>query len=342
MVALTDVNMDERGNMMFPKYYRRAITFVGAAASVIFAACRDTTAPPAPPPARVDPKYLAGNAARALGPNGQFILPAPVPQGVYAEISEAYADSIATAFVRGYGQFRLGDYEQIHGARINLAALVRCGRTFYVASAYEPLPLQVPLNWRKAYGPEWMVTFCDGGVPALGVSMPAYDTDVQVIAGQLIDPPEHYALISAEGIPLRLGSMPLAPEAMAELAARLTGRRVTEVPQLVMRPGPIPTVPQSALWRIRLEAPIRVQGRVSGSTSDTDELSAGPDFGNTPAVLFRAQAFSGPEPRDSVVYPVNGLPGPTASLPLFRRPGVPYAYEPVVVAPTVEARRANP
>ncbi len=311
------------------------LTPLGVLAVAAIAACNDSRSPVAVDPGKIGSRYLSGAAAQALNERGQFNLPTPVPEGQYAELTSGQAEVIANAFVGGYASFRLADYEQLHGADFNLASTTRCGRIFYAKSAYGPLPSDVPINYRKALGPQWMVTYCDGGVPVLSVAVAAFDTDVRVDqSGSIWTPPGITAAITSEGIPLRLGGTPISPEAAALFAAQSTGKRVSAVPELVLRTPA--SAGQSALWQVTLESPARVSGVRSGTTSEIAILAVGFDFGYTPVSLFAPVPFQGVDPVDTLTYSPLGSPGTSSqmTLPLIRRLGIPHRYEAAVPSRT--------
>jgi hypothetical protein len=285
---------------------------------------------------RVGAEYLSGAAAGALNEAGQFNLPIPVPRGPYGEITAATADRIATIFVRLYVPFQRDAVSKEHGTPVDPGSLRKCGRTFYVESAFEPLPEVVPIVFRKSYGPHWLVSFCQGATPAVSISVSAYNTDVSFIQtrdGEDLAVPRYSNFGTYElGIPLHIGAIPTTPEQAAEFVARQTGARVKEVPVLVMRAGPY--FAQSSVWRIELEKPVRVRGNQVNTATDTSTVAVSFDLNFQPLTLFREHADTSLAffPEILEFRPDGLIDGPVLSVPLVRRRGVPRLLEPATAA----------
>jgi hypothetical protein len=178
-------------------------------------------------------------------------------------VTDSQARALSAAFVRLFGVFFVDFWEQEDrgGAPIDLAKLRVCGRSYYARSPYEPPPSSASFWLRQHYGSYWLTSLCGvDGDPEVSVAVPAVDTQFHVdsegyitgIAG--IDS----ARFLAGGI--RPGfSIPPSPESAALEVAQGTGRRVVQVPELVLQPQPY--MPQLAKWRVRLETPAKFMER---------------------------------------------------------------------------------
>ena len=115
------------------------------------------------------------------------------------------------------------------------------------------------------FGPWWLVTLCDrAGAPTLSVGVSAWATDITVQGGRLLFPRISGSEIFGVGIPTgHVGEYPSSPEEAIELTAKRSGRRVTEVPELIM-PLPEDGIPQFARWHLTLES---VAGLRTGAES---------------------------------------------------------------------------
>ncbi|HKG93283.1 MAG TPA: hypothetical protein VKA84_15360, partial [Gemmatimonadaceae bacterium] len=282
------------------------------------AACRDERPAVASPESKVNQEWVTGAAAAALNPNGQFVLPPP-ETGPEPELSEGQAVTLATAFIRFHGPWLRGAWEADHGAPVDLAALSRCGRTYYAATPYEPVPEGTSESLRLYYGSQWLVTFCaPSGVPQVSVSVSALATDLRVEKDHIAPQPLGFFAV---GIPLKYSTIiPITPEAAVKLAAQATGRRVSAIPQLIMAAHP--SSPQVAKWRVVLDLPVQARGTHSARALTTREFYVGPDdswqwigLQIPDPTVQRQQTFK------------DGVPGAEIDRPLGWRSGFPDAYE---------------
>jgi hypothetical protein len=255
------------------------------------------------------------------------MLGTPEPNGIEPEIGEGRALAIASLFVRTYARYRKHEYEALHGASIDIEALIPCDRRTFAITPYESLEPTVPYIRRKAVGSHWIVTFCQRGRPTLSVSVPALSADLDIIDDRLITPPGSGSGLHSFGVPPGHRAVPLSPEAAALHAATMTGRRVSEVPKLILRPGL--TVPQSALWLIRLESPVEIRGNQTGESSSSDLMIVGYDFGWTSPTLFRLTRGAGDPPIDSLKF--SSDQGAPSAVPLRPKPGMPSGVETATV-----------
>ena len=82
-------------------------------------------------------RYTVGEATDGLGADGRFRLKGPTGSD---EISEDQAEALAAIWPRQFGTWVTPSLEMDHGASIVVENLRTCGTTYYVQSAFEPLP----------------------------------------------------------------------------------------------------------------------------------------------------------------------------------------------------------
>lgn len=243
---------------------RSAIRICGLAASAlgllaVFAACSDESPTRALPTASRLQAVVTGAAATALDQDGRIHLPAPA-RGAERELTAVEAVTFASAWTRDYAPMTRSWLEDTHGAAIDFKTLTSCGRPLYARSAFNAPPQGIPGPYRRIHGPWWLVTFCDAArAPSVSIAVSAWATELTMESGKLRFPRVGGTELVAVGIPVgHVGEYPSAPEVAMEFAARQTGRRVSEVPELVtplQTDGP----PQLARWRVTLDGLARVR-----------------------------------------------------------------------------------
>jgi len=249
---------------------------IWALALAFIAACGHRTsvaAPSADPPLA---SLVTGDAANALKTDGTFQLPDTLvhPRG---EVSAEGAVRIGVDYVRDFGPAFVGDWVKSHGVPIDYAALRPCSGAFYARSAYEPLGQRVSAFVQRAFGPHWIVAFCqpnDG--PAVVVTFSSLVTDLEDGRDSVVRNAYSQADFFSLGIPRNTpGRVTFSPEGAAEQAAALSGQRVSTVPQLIMPPRPYAAA--VSRWRVTLEHPIQVKGSLTGVVRATRRLYVGFD-----------------------------------------------------------------
>jgi hypothetical protein len=230
-----------------------AIRLVGLL--IVITACSgDSPVPVLPTTSRLQASAI-GAAAAAIGPDGRIQLAAPVGEGE-RELTGAEATSYAEAWARDYGLMSRSWLEQTRGAAIDPRTLKSCTRALYARSTLNAPAANIPAPYRRVHGPWWLVTLCDqAGTPTVSVAVSAWATDLTMEKGRLRFPRIGGAELVAIGIPVgHIGEYPSAPELAIEIAARQTGRRVSQLPELVTPPQ-IDGPPQLARWRLKLDGP---------------------------------------------------------------------------------------
>lgn len=253
--------------------YRRKLFAMGLLALLV-ACSGDSPTAAAPTPSAVR-LAVTGAAAAAIGPDGRLRLsqaPADVSE---RELTVDEALTFADSYLRYFAPMTRSWLEATHGAPLDLRSLKSCGRPLYARSAFEPPPQSIPSVYRRVHGPWWLLTYCDAnGSPSVSVAISAWATDLTMVDGKLQFPKISGTEFVVVGIPVgHVGEYPSSPEAAILIAARETGTRISEVPELIT---PLPTEgpPQLARWRITLEGNALV--KTSSGQRATRELFIGP------------------------------------------------------------------
>lgn len=119
---------------------------------------------------RVDPRWVSGEAAKAVGADGFFAFPPP-PPGV-GELPRGSLTALADAAIAFVGGSVGGLREQIeinHGAPIDFGSLRRCGRVLRRATNFADPGQSTPHYVRTPLGPSDFVDYCQGGDLAVTV-----------------------------------------------------------------------------------------------------------------------------------------------------------------------------
>lgn len=209
---------------------------------------------------------LTGEAANAVNGAGKFVLPAP-PPSLASVVSPGQASSLALVWARQFGPLLRPGLEGVHGRPIAFDKLTQCGRPLYAVSAFEEPPLDVLPAARRAVGPWWLITLCEGVTPKLSVAVSAWATELSIENNRIVFPTNAGMEFYGQGIPLgHSGEYPVSPERAAVSTARQTGRRLTSIPNLITgfnkggHPG-------HARWEWQLEGNVAVRTLAGRSLS---------------------------------------------------------------------------
>lgn len=223
---------------------------------------------------------VVGSAAIAIGPDGRFGA-RQLSLARRGELSGPQAATFATAWLHRHARMIHTMLQRQHGATFDLRQLSACGRPLYARSSIEAPPADIPAPFRRTYGPWWLITFCkEETVPAVSVAVSAWATELRIVNDRLRFPRVSGNEFVAMGIPLgHRGEFPTRPEEAVVRAAKVTGKRVAAVPELVL---PLKTqgLPQNAAWRLTLDRPTRVR-TPSGNRSSIYAVVARPETGGT-------------------------------------------------------------
>jgi hypothetical protein len=171
------------------------------------------------------------------------------------------------------------------------------------------------------------VSFCAAsGEPVISVAVSAFATDEQVLTGRVRLPRPGTNVFFPSAIPRGMKGFPVPPEQAALTASRATGRRVAEVPELIMRNPPFG--PQLAMWKVTLELNIMVHGSLSATSTTTREVFAG--FVRAAHSPFGAFIERPDAPGVSRLVD-RGVRGVSRPMTLQVRAGVPIYVEPFSV-----------
>lgn len=282
---------------------------------------------------------LTGEAAIAVNDAGKFVLPSP-PPSLASVVSPGNASGLAVVWARQFGPLFRGNLEGVHGGSIGFNKLMACGRPLYARSAFEEPPLDVLPSARRAVGPWWLITLCEGAVPKVSVAVSAWATELKIENDRIVFPINSGMEFYGQGIPRgHSGEYPISPERAAVAAARQTGRRVSSVPILFAdfrsrgHPG-------HARWAWQLDESVALRTHAGRSVA-TSEVYAGEAIPvSADAGLFVPDATQ----PDTVIIesPPPGIFGEsresyeervrtqTRMIPVARRAGVPAVFDRIV------------
>lgn len=229
------------------------------------------------PEAGLDSAAVTPDVFSSLDSRGFFVDYSP-PLEPFLQIDVTRAAAIADAYVKTFGEAASGSWSAVHGAPVKGASLRRCGRAHFATDAYSVVDAGASALLKNSTAGRFIFLFCStSGVQQLqiGVAQSAVDVIVSgtglVVAGTLPD-----GALSLQAVPRASnGIWMYGPERAVELAYRLTGTRVSEVPFLEL--SPLPDGVGQARWRIKLERPVTLFGTRTLSLVLTDELLVGLD-----------------------------------------------------------------
>ena len=266
---------------------------------ILAASCDNRSDLVAPPSVGLTSAYLAGDAARSLGADGKFVLPDSLihPR---SELREEGAKRLATMYAHTFGRFLVSSWQGAHRGEINYASLQPCGRAIYARNAYSRLPDDVSVIAQRTFGPHWIVAMCDrGDQPAVVITFSSLATELEDSSDSVRIAGYSQTDFRSHGIPIgSTGRLLFSPEGAAEEAHRLSGRRVTSVPDLVLTP--MPDAPALVRWKVALEEPIQVKATTNTEPHPVRDLYVGFDgtFGSSGLLEAAPDAQVGATPRD--------------------------------------------
>jgi len=239
---------------------------------VVLAACGGEP-PTTQQTANAPSEMYTPEVAAHLDPHGTFQNLATAPAG---ELTGAQASALALAYVK---QFRFTAdtvWSVQRGAPIRYEALRACGRPLYAVSAYQPLPADVIRPIRGAFGPQWIITLCDGAQRNMVVGVAALATDLRLVGDQIVFPPWNGEEFTAMGIqPSRtVHEEYRGPEDAAAIAFATTGVRLRSVPVLVAARISVGSALRAS-WRIELEQATTLRGARRGTRGSRNVVYVG-------------------------------------------------------------------
>jgi hypothetical protein len=236
---------------------------------------RTLTTPPANVARATLVASLTPTMASLVKADGRLQLAAPVSTG-REQISGPRATELALALAKFTMPYAYTFWDAQHGSPIDYQRLAACDEPLFASSSFERLredngslpahPIQ------KALGPFWLVRLCGpNGDPQARVAVSAYATDLGITKRGSVDFP---AIGGGDFVPAGIPSndpdaeIP-SPEAAIVLAANLTGKHVTAVPELII-PFFKDDNPWGARWHLRLDGPARVRARGGRAVESSD------------------------------------------------------------------------
>jgi hypothetical protein len=262
--------------------------------------------------------YVTGAAADNLGPDGLFTYPAPAAPSSEPIISAERARELAVSFALSYGPVLEEEWQQQHGRSFDYRNLEADPRVLFQTTPYDLFPEGFHGAFRRMFGPYYLVRLGSGGRHRMSVAVSAYNTNVAIYPdGRLQRPMESGSDFFERGLPFdstrRDVMAPLWPEAAAAHVARLTGVRVSEVPEfvrMVWNWGPL-----GGGWKLTLERPVLVRILSGSRTVEVRELYLGREGGRLlfipaaeqPTELQTGGWLSGSDEVVKVALPI--LPG---------------------------------
>ncbi|HEY0025486.1 MAG TPA: hypothetical protein VGB24_21555 [Longimicrobium sp.] len=222
--------------------------------------------------------YVTGAAAENLGADGLFVFPAPVSPSGLPIITPERARELAASEVLSFGPALEKHWEEDRGRSIDITRLRAEPRVFFASTPYAVFPDGFHPAFRRVVGPYYLVRMGTNRGAELISAVSAYNTDVGIAEdGRLHLPVLSGMHFVTAGIPLdstRAGrASPLTPEHAVVLVSRLTGARVSMVPELMLIEHP--HGPLYPVWKLTLEKPVRVRTMGGSRTVDAETLYLG-------------------------------------------------------------------
>lgn len=243
--------------------------------AVCLASCREPTEPIRIARTRVQPEWVAGEAATSLDhATGLFRLNYPEPRYMALSLSDRIAIAAAHA-LGGPDPFNTaaGPLERDRGGPIDFAHLNACERPVYEFSPLDDLPPAVPGVLRRAWGPKWAIALCGADhTVQLSIGVPDNPTDLLLDNGQLLHNRTQGGGydFNAAGVPPRFPyGLPLSPEDAVASVFRLTGQRTVTTPAAYnqLDDAGAEELPLCASWRLSVEAPVSVRSERTGAVT---------------------------------------------------------------------------
>lgn len=222
--------------------------------------------------------YVTGAAAENLGDDALFVFPTPMSPSGLPIITPERARELAASDVLSFGPALIKHWEEERGRSIDISRLRPEARVFFASSPYALVPDGYHPATRRVLGPYFLVRMGTGSGPEVIEAVSAYNTDVIIKENGKLDLPELSGMhFVTAGIPLdspRAGHpSPLTPEHAVVLVSRLTGARVSMVPELMQIE--FPHGPLYAVWKLTLEKPVRVRTAGGSRNVETTTLYLG-------------------------------------------------------------------
>jgi len=256
---------------------------------------------------RADTSWVTSEVTKSLTSAGQFPLGRP-PAGGVAQVTEAQARRLGTAWIRNFFPWVQGNLEADRGAKIDREKLTVCPRVYYAESPFELVDdVEDAGVARRVHGPWWAVQLCVDRVPQVLLGIAGYATNLWIEGGHIRMPRQSGTEFVWRGIPSTLPEWPISPERAAHLAAAATGLRVSGVPRLVLpyfRDGAV----FIARWEVPLEHAVHMTSATNSAGIDEPRLFVGPQVaGDFQSALLTA-ASDQPDTISIEIHKIIGIP----------------------------------
>jgi hypothetical protein len=263
--------------------YRRILVI---AFSIPIVACQDPTGPAAPSTVPDVRPYVTGEALAALDHRGRFVFPTPSATDGKPTLDPTEAHRVAAVLLRDFvvaptvefpchGGFSCStprqDLEKQACGPIAWSQVVLRPEWYYGETPYT-IAGELPANVHNHFGPKYYYTVFDRGVRLATVVVATRAANLVVGSnGRLEWSSVRGGEFDFYVIPCRSDAAvpPLAEEAV-RFAAIETDRKVTRLP-LLLNPGRRVGA-GGARWRIVLDLPVQVVGRIDGLVRAVDTI----------------------------------------------------------------------
>lgn len=195
-------------------------------------ACQDATAITGTA-SSMDPNWFTPAVAARLTSDNLFPGARPEVTTVVPVTLDA-ARALANAWVRTVGVVSAPFWSDDAGVTVTSTALVPCGRIDFVESAYEEISATRSPFFRNAWGPHWLVRYCQHGRAAIvEVSVAANAADLAITDDGRLDLQSVNAAFNDHGIAQNSRQYPSVEDGARFLASVRTGLRISALPRLV-------------------------------------------------------------------------------------------------------------
>jgi hypothetical protein len=223
--------------MSVPKMRRAVVSrygFLRVAVSLLgLFGCVDSGKTPVGQSTFVDKDWLTAAVAAQLDASGRF--PSVVPAADDAPaLSKQRAAALADAFLKTFGSSGSIIWSEDAGVTVDGTKARQCDRLDFVESAYDAVPSGQNEWFRNAWGPQWVVRFCQQSTtPIVELTVAANASGVQITESGTLPAGAYSAIFVAHGIPQKITrSRSIEDAAEAISRANRTGR-ISQLPRLI-------------------------------------------------------------------------------------------------------------
>lgn len=204
-----------------------AVTFLG-----LFG-CVDSDQTPVGQATVLDKDWLTASVAAQLDASGRF--PGVVPTADSAPaLAKQRAAALADAYLKTFGASSSVIWSVDAGITVDGANLRQCDRIDFVESAYDAIPAGQNEWFRNAWGPQWIVRFCQhSATPIVEVTVAANASNVQITSSGALPAGAYSVIFVAHGIPQSASRAPSIEEAAEAVSRANRTGRISKLPKLI-------------------------------------------------------------------------------------------------------------